>query len=409
MSNRILSVKFKGIENFENGEFVVEFTNKQNARGEEGELSFLFGSVYTNNLIALAGANSSGKTTAARLLAWAAGIISTGNINLDVFDGYAYGFMDILKENIEIEIIAYSFTQKKIFMYCASIKNSNNQKLSIINDYIKYKNNGGLSLKHLFDFQNSTTITRNEIINRFEIKSNQSDVISNKLNIESDECIFKYTNFYYKTKTIFTVTNELGINLNKRLGNIPPNLINYLDSSVEYLNKKNNENSKIISYDLKFKGREAKEIEEFYLDSKLSAGTVRWIRLFKSVVSILKYGGYFIIDEIEQGIHKALAVDIIKLFSSKVTNKLGATLIFTTHYSELLDCIKRNDSIYITSKQINGYSKITNLSKLLKRNDKQKSDSYLKNMLSETTAPNREIFNMLVKSISTNDEEINED
>ena len=37
----------------------------------------------------------------------------------------------------------------------------------------------------------------------------------------------------------------------------------------------------------------------------------------------------------------------MRFFLDKKVNKKGATLIFSTHYSELLDEFERNDNIYI--------------------------------------------------------------
>jgi hypothetical protein len=282
-------------------------------------------------------------------------------------------------------------------LYYAKIKNVNHQ-LSIIDDYIKCKTTSKASSKNLFDFNNSTMITRNEIIKRFETVLDDNKMSVLKFNIDSGDCILKYTEFYSKINTRFIGQSQYSY-FNSYLGDVSSNLINYLDNSIEYLARKKDDNTKRISYYLKFKGRDVKEIDENELGSKLSCGTIRWIKLFESAIYILKFGGYLIIDELESSIHKALAIDIIKLFSSKETNKLGSTLVFTTHYSELLDYIKRNDSIYVTSKETDGYSKIINLADLLKRSVREKSEAYLKNMLGETTTPNRDIFNLLVREI----------
>ena len=51
-------------------------------------------------------------------------------------------------------------------------------------------------------------------------------------------------------------------------------------------------------------------------------------------------------------------------------NKNGGTLIFTTHYSELLDEYDRNDGIHIVRNR-NGIT-VENLSSILKRNDIKK-------------------------------------
>ena len=68
-------------------------------------------------------------------------------------------------------------------------------------------------------------------------------------------------------------------------------------------------------------------------------------------------------------------------------NKNGGTLIFTTHYPELLDEYDRNDGICIVRNR-NGIT-AENLSHILKRNDIKKSDILISNYI-EGTAPSYE-------------------
>ena len=80
----------------------------------------------------------------------------------------------------------------------------------------------------------------------------------------------------------------------------------------------------------------------------------------------------------------------------KKVNPRGAVLLFSTHYSELLDELDRNDSIYI----IRNRRGITadNLSSLLKRNDIKKSDAYQSGFL-EGTVPMYDAYMDLKKAL----------
>ena len=66
------------------------------------------------------------------------------------------------------------------------------------------------------------------------------------------------------------------------------------------------------------------------------------------VVLSLRNGFDLIVDEIENHFHKTLVENIITLYKDKSVNKKGATLIFATHYCEILDLFGRQDNIYIT-------------------------------------------------------------
>ena len=78
-------------------------------------------------------------------------------------------------------------------------------------------------------------------------------------------------------------------------------------------------------------------------------------------------------------------------------NKRGATLIYSTHYSELLDEYERNDCIYIVRNRGGIYAE--NLSLILKRNDIKKSEAYESGYL-EGTVPVYEAYMALKKALS---------
>ena len=77
-------------------------------------------------------------------------------------------------------------------------------------------------------------------------------------------------------------------------------------------------------------------------------------------------------------------------------NRMGGTLVFTTHYPELLDEFERNDCIYIIRNR-DGIT-VSNLTDILKRNDLKKSDAYQSGFL-EGTVPTYEAYMSLKKSI----------
>ena len=80
----------------------------------------------------------------------------------------------------------------------------------------------------------------------------------------------------------------------------------------------------------------------------LSSGTIKGLYLYLYVLISLELGKDLLIDEIEIHFHKTLIENLINLYKDKRINKHNATLIFTTHYCELLDLFNRYDNIYIT-------------------------------------------------------------
>uniref|UniRef100_UPI003FD76A89 AAA family ATPase n=1 Tax=Ruminococcus bicirculans (ex Wegman et al. 2014) TaxID=1160721 RepID=UPI003FD76A89 len=115
-----------------------------------------------------------------------------------------------------------------------------------------------------------------------------------------------------------------------------------------------------------------------------------------SVLSLFETGGYLIIDDLENHFNHEIVSTLIRFFTDKRVNPHGATLIFSTHYSELLEHIKRNDCIYIVENK--DKITITPLNERIQRNDENKVQSF-KSGLIGNTAPSYEAYIQLKKSI----------
>lgn len=105
-----------------------------------------------------------------------------------------------------------------------------------------------------------------------------------------------------------------------------------------------------------------------------------------------------LIDELENHFNKEIVTTIIRFFMDSKLNRNGGTLIYTTHYSELLDEYNRNDSIYIirNKKRV----RADNLCDIINRNDIKKSDLY-QNDFFKGTVPRYEAYIKLKKILSS--------
>lgn len=177
---------------------------------------------------------------------------------------------------------------------------------------------------------------------------------------------------------------------------IPTEIISYLDPTIEYLYFEEKNEKPIIH--LKFKEKEEIILNSsIELNNYLSSGTIKGMITFTLAQEVLKEGGCLVVDEIENHFNKEIESTLIRFFLDGKLNKNGGMLIFSTHYSELLDEYDRNDSIFITRNQ-NGIT-AENLSNILKRNDIKKSDAYQSGFL-EGTTPTYEAYMQLKKSIA---------
>lgn len=195
---------------------------------------------------------------------------------------------------------------------------------------------------------------------------------------------------------VFSLLSYTNINVLPFTDDIPLEVITFLDPTIEKLCFEKIEDKALIH--LKFKGEEelilnnAVELEKY-----LSSGTIKGIITFSMVKEVLTSGGYLLIDELENHFNKEIVVTLMRFFMDSTLNKSGSTLIFTTHYSELLDEYDRNDAIYI----VRNRNSITaeNLSYILKRNDIKKSDAYQSGFL-EGTTPAYEAYLRLKKNLA---------
>ena len=195
---------------------------------------------------------------------------------------------------------------------------------------------------------------------------------------------------------VFSLLSYTNINVLPFTDDIPLEVITFLDPTIERLCFEKIEDKALIH--LKFKGEEelilnnAVELEQY-----LSSGTIKGIITFSMVKEVLTSGGYLLIDELENHFNKEIVVTLMRFFMDSGLNKNGSTLIYTTHYSELLDEYDRNDAIYIVRNR-NGMT-AENLSYILKRNDIKKSDAYHSGFL-EGTTPAYEAYLRLKKNLA---------
>ena len=177
---------------------------------------------------------------------------------------------------------------------------------------------------------------------------------------------------------------------------IPAEIITFLDPTVEYLHFDKTDQKVLIH--LKFAGKDEIILNNpMELNQYLSSGTIKGMIVFTLAKEILQHGGYIVVDEIENHFNKEIATTLMRFFMDTRLNKNGGVLIFSTHYSELLDEYDRNDSIYITRNRA-GIS-CENLCNILERNDIKKSDAYQSGFL-EGTTPMYEAYMQLRKSIA---------
>ena len=311
--------------------------------------------------------NSSLMFSAFSLLTFVFGMLNNTPINSitcsEVLDGIADN------NTVSFDTFFFSETQnnKSVYLLNTVIAKENN-KLKIVSETLKSKDISKIKAKKaLYDFSDIETNFTRDVNSEFLLDDVSIMVAFNKRNKES----INYTDMLR-----YTNINELDIS-----EDCPVELISFFDPSIEYL-KINKEKNK-SNIHLKFKSKNEMILNQFSeLNRYLSSGTIKGINTFLYAIRIFNNGGYLIIDELENHFNREIVSTLIRFYMDKKVNKKGATLIFSTHYSELLDEFERNDNIYIVRNR-QGIT-IENLSKILKRNDIKKSEAYQSGLLGGT-------------------------
>ena len=375
---KILRIQADGLPLFKEP-LDISFTTSQRFSNDDKDILFhLFSNVYINTTTAIIGINASGKTSVLNVILLALGIVNNEPIN-------HIKSKDILNKSQEATFtIYYHLSDNEICKLQTIIKyNEDTDRYIIKEEKIWKKLTSNIATKkYTFVFNETMLIKERDNTEEF-LPDDISIIIAQN----------KKLNEHIPVTDMLSFTN---VNVLPISDNIPLEIINFLDPTIEALFFEDNEAKSLVH--LKFYGNDEIILNTpAELEHYLSSGTIKGIIAFTKAMATLKNGGYMIIDEIENHFNKEIVTTLIRFFMDTRINKNGAGLIFSTHYPELLDEYDRNDSIFITRNR-NGIT-AENLSNILKRNDIKKSDAYQSGFLDGTT-PAYEAYLQLKKSIS---------
>lgn len=376
---RILKIKANGLKLFSN-DLEIDFTTTQRVRNDKSEMLYKISpQIYQNNAIAFVGINASGKTTTLKVISFIIEMLNNEAINNIKNKNILNGLLG--KDKIVFDIYFSVFSESIYKLETTIVKNELSEDLEnnfvIESEKLWKKNVKSIKAKkHIFNFTD---------IEPIQIRKGDEEFLPDDVSIIIS--LNKKNNIKINFKDLINWTN---INLIRILGDFPPELIAFLDSSIEYLKIDKEKEKDDIEIRLKFKGKgEILMNSPMELEKYLSSGTIKGINVFINAMLVLGKGGYLIIDEIENHFNKELAATLVRFFMDHKVNKNGAVILLSTHYPELLDEFERNDNIYVTRN--NGGISVENLSNILKRNDIKKSEIYQSGYL-EGTVPAYESF-----------------
>ena len=329
------------------------------------------------NTIALVGSNATGKTTQLRLIKMVISVFLALD-SLNEFENLADQFEDTFR------FTNYFYNAKTLYKVESAVKKTTDGDFAFIEETIYSKKVYPSHKKsELFNFD-LTKRGQQELLRR----SSLPDEITAFL--RDDDTIFStIVRKIMNNKVQDIVIDEIDMTNKNKLttkDKIPVEYIKYFDPSIESIRILSKDvPSDKMNVEVTFKNDSIIQVPLIELSNYLSSGTIKGINLFIDIEKTLKNGSYLIIDEIENHLHKSIIMNIIQLFANSL-NKNGATLIFSTHYSEIIDMVPRTDMIYVATKEENliQFKKMSQGLGDEDRNDKKKSEVLLSGKLSNT-------------------------
>ena len=325
---KVVANKFKLCDK----DFTISFvpTGNKTVADKEFELQEIAEDLYVFSTLGVIGKNASGKTTTVELLSVVYDIFSYFRIN------GSKNIFKFIENDISLDITFYH--EGTVYRYLTDLyKNSNsvdNTSVFFKNEKLFKREYKKAHAKNLFDFEKFEEVSEN-----IKLPEDTSilyllfkDISLRGIYCPSDDYMYRD---YSKAFNIYKLLDN---NLY-----IITSLLKMFDEHLDNIKMINENKYRII-----YTNGHSKDVSNSELYEILSSGTTKGFGLFTFVVYSLRTGTDLIIDEIENHFHKTLVENLVNLYKDKSVNKKNATLIFTTHYCELLDLFSRSDNIYIS-------------------------------------------------------------
>ena len=305
-------------------DFIIDLVakSKKTSEDKEYELQEIAEDLYVFNTAVFVGKNASGKTSAIELFNCCYSIL--GEFSLED-KHYNY-------DNVKLEIIFYH--ENYIYKYNTILKADPNlgSKANFMEQHVYRKKYYKSKVKEIYsddgfeEIEDLGELPEDTSVVFFVLKKKATRAVYFNCNGEGADTyrlLFRAMKTYKVSKEVLT------------------KVIKIFDDKIKNLEMLDEKHYKLTYQD------HVKELSDSELIYMLSSGTTKGVLLYIFVVAALENGFDLLIDEVENHFHKTLVENMISLFKDKTVNKKSATLVFTTHYCEVLDLFNRQDNIWI--------------------------------------------------------------
>lgn len=384
MISRLLRLSVQGVDLYEDSKFSLDLFATDRVINPDGSTNpgsvhrvLKRGSIYSQNVLGIAGINASGKTTTLKLLMMALSLLG-GSAAFRHYTGA--GLTPVGRVGDKLTFTTVFARENSIYLlkthFVASPSGESNLSsnglssgYSIADETLwRYE---GKRINRAVLANTEQLIASSRVLYRRNGADNDSTVIpsSQRAILDPDRSIAALLE-----GDRFEVQAPLRLLPEETL---PDGVVQAFDGNIEYLRW--DPESEVFL--LKFKDGGPRYVSRNVATQILSTGTVLGSEMVVRAIDVLRAGGYLLVDEIEQSLNKSLVSAIIGLFASPRTNPHGAQLVFTTHYTQILDSLRRNDNIYLFVRGDDYKTRALKLSEQFSRDDFKKSDVIMSNAI----------------------------
>ena len=318
---KILRITAQGLPLFKEDLDICFYAQQRVSEDDKNNLYNMIENYYLHSACAFIGINASGKTSVLKVVNLALSIIKNEPIN--------HAETKSILGGAKKATICTCFYDKRKYVCCleteitAKKSKTGEYMYSILSEKLWEKPIASVrSKKYLTDFAGmKPTAIRNQ--DEIYLPDDVSFIIAHNKKVND-------------TVEVFSLLSYTNINVLPFTEDIPLEVIAFLDPTIEKLCFEQVEGKIFIH--LKFKNEEEIILNNaLNLEQYLSSGTIKGIITFSMVKEVIQSGGYLLVDEIENHFNKEIVTTLVRFFMDSRFNKNGGTLIFTTHYPELLD------------------------------------------------------------------------
>ena len=372
---KLLKLRFDHVRMFEDGIFELDFYASDKVPSSDESVFTLGKPVYSNCIVALAGINASGKTTALNLIELACRVANgtpLGAPGLPSSLSTIFGGVPSMRALVWEEGCLFLIESSLAVAGTDDGASNADSPIEFADETIslvpRVSSKGALSSWDVLKANSRKLYRRAEILESWIVLASPDVSICGAVLAKT-----------VGRRCRIQVLRDDEARIREGSANLDA-ILRVFDSRIEHLEV----NDSGRAFEISFSDGKRLSLSELGLREVLSSGTVRGLSLVQWAMNTLESGGLLLVDELENHLNRQLVNVVVDLFATRETNPQGATLVFTTHYPQLLDHIHRKDDVYFLAHGEDGLTKVVKYGDKVERIENKKSEVFASNYIKGT-------------------------